>query len=68
MMTTGFKQEHMPVTQLAEPGRYHMTGEHAGCDYCATDAIWFHFADPRNVNRDAFACNDHVGLLNRYYG
>lgn len=65
-MTTEFKQEHMPIVQLAHQGEH--AGRHVHCDYCQSDAQWYHFADPRNVDRDAYACRDHVGLLNRYYG
>jgi hypothetical protein len=58
-------QERMRLVQLAEPGQY--SGQHVECDYCAADATWYHWADsgyPGAVNRDAFACNSHVGYLN----
>ena len=54
-----FKQEHMPLVGLVSP--------HHECDYCSADAAWFHWADKRNVNRDAYACDTHVCVLNRYY-
>jgi hypothetical protein len=56
----------MPLVQLAEPGLHHM-GHAVTCDYCAEPAVWYHWAD-RCVARDAFACNEHVGKLNRHYG
>jgi hypothetical protein len=51
----------LPLCQLAEAGQYN--GEHAYCNYCTGDAVWFHFADDR-WNHEHFACDEHVILLN----
>lgn len=56
-----FKREHMPVCEVG-------TMPTRTCDYCATDAAWFHFGDKRNVDRDCYACDSHVGLLNPHFG
>ena len=62
-------QEHMPLLQLSQPGKvYSRDDDHVECDYCDADATWYHFADRTGVNRDACACDTHVGLLNRHYG
>ena len=55
----------MPLVQLSQPGKSH--GGHAYCDYCTADAVWFHWAD-RYVNRDCYACDVHVSMLNPFYG
>ena len=55
-------QEHMPVVQFKVPG----DGTDRRCDYSPALATWFHWAD-QHVDRDAFACNDHVHYLNRNY-
>jgi hypothetical protein len=64
MTKTKFKQERMPLTRLAEHGRYN--GGHVCCDYCTADAVYYHFAD-RRVNRDAYACAAHMRFLNPSY-
>lgn len=55
------KPEHMPIVEVF--------GSHTGkkCDYCPADAAWYHWAD-HIVDRDAYACQSHVGLLNPYFG
>jgi hypothetical protein len=58
-------QEHMPVVRLGEE-RLQAGIE---CDYCDEPAAWFHWAVRQtrlDVNRDAYACGQHVGYLNRY--
>ncbi|MGO9154116.1 hypothetical protein [Mycobacterium sp.] len=55
----------MPLCQLNEPGQY--CGAHVECDYCPADAVWHHFASPSNADRDAYACDARVSLLNRNY-
>lgn len=64
-MTTKFKQEHMPLVQLARPG-VSLDGQPRSCDYCTAGAVWYHWAD-QWAHRDAYACDTHVGFLNRYY-
>lgn len=60
------RQEHMPVVELNAPG--YPRDDHE-CDYCSSGAAWYHFAVPRTAgDRDAYACYEHVGLLNRHYG
>ncbi len=54
----------LPLVQLNQPG-VHNRGR-AYCDFCATDAVWFHFAD-KHWNHNHFACNEHVQLLNDSY-
>jgi hypothetical protein len=65
----------MPIVGLGRPGFDAMKGRHVECDYCTADATWHHWAvaptpgrEGLDVNRDAYACNAHVGLLNRFYG
>ena len=57
----------MPLVQLGQPGWDGVKGVHVDCDYCAADAVWYHWAD-RCVNRDCYACDAHVSLLNPFYG
>jgi len=67
------KQEpNMPIVQLGQPGQepVRRPGERVECDYCEVDAIWHHFAvacERGGPNRDAFACDSHVRLLNSNY-
>lgn len=65
-----FRQEHMPLVQLAVAGE--VNGGHVYCDYCADDAVWFHWSEKYSrsrhaVKRDAYACNQHVRWLNKNY-
>ena len=65
MTSTSKTRNRMPLVQLSQPGKSH--GGHAYCDYCTADAVWFHWAD-RYVNRDCYACDVHVSMLNPFYG
>jgi hypothetical protein len=59
-------QEHMPLI-----GYRNHDGKYAECDYCTHDATYFHFAVSGYkgaVDRDAYACNAHVYLLNPFEG
>ena len=44
------KQERMPLVQL-----HQRSNAYDECDYCDARAVWFHWADERGVNRDAYA-------------
>ncbi len=43
-------KNHLPLVLLSQPGKS-LSGGDAHCDYCAADAVWFHWAD-LYVNRD----------------
>jgi hypothetical protein len=58
------KKNRMPLVMLAKPGEYNYG--HAYCEYCAEDAVWFHWAESKK-DRDYFACNEHVGNLNETF-
>ena len=52
------------------PGQDNISKQHVECDYCDADAAWYHWTSnvtKQSVNRECYACVEHVGLLNRYY-
>jgi len=65
-------QEHMPLVQLRTPGvstnAVDARIEHVESDYCPEAATWHHWGVASSVNRDCYACDEHVHWLNRYYG
>lgn len=61
------KKERMALIGMT-PGRDPFRDERVECDYCRADATWRHWASKFNLpDRDAYACDTHVGLLNPYY-